>query len=31
MRIIIKAFHELTAEELYQILKLRADVFVADE
>lgn len=31
MRIIIKAFHELTAEELYQILKLRADVFVVEQ
>ena len=31
MRIIIKTFSELNAEELYQILKLRADVFVLEQ
>ena len=31
MRVIVKAFHELTVEELYQILKLRADVFVVEQ
>lgn len=31
MRIVIKEFHELTAEELYQILKLRSDIFVVEQ
>lgn len=31
MRIIIKKFTELNAEELYQILKLRADIFVVEQ
>lgn len=31
MRIIIKKFTELNTEELYQILKLRADVFVIEQ
>lgn len=31
MRIIIKQFHELNAEELYEILKLRSDVFVVEQ
>lgn len=31
MRIIIKKFTELNAEELYQILKLRSDIFVVEQ
>lgn len=31
MRIVIKEFHELNAEEMYQILKLRSDVFVVEQ
>ena len=31
MRLIRKRFHELTTEELYQILKLRAAVFVVEQ
>ena len=31
MEWLIKTFSQLTAEELYQILQLRADVFVADQ
>lgn len=31
MKIVIKKFHELDTEELYQILKLRSDVFVVEQ
>ncbi|MCI7302976.1 GNAT family N-acetyltransferase [Ihubacter massiliensis] len=31
MKIVIKKFHELSTEELYQILKLRSDVFVVEQ
>lgn len=31
MRIIIKKFPELNTEELYQILKLRSDIFVVEQ
>lgn len=31
MKIIIKQFHELNTEELYQILKLRSDIFVVEQ
>lgn len=31
MKIIIKKFEELTTEELYEILKLRSDVFVVEQ
>lgn len=31
MELRIKRFHELTAEELYRILKLRVDVFVVEQ
>lgn len=31
METIVKAFHELTADELYEILRLRAAVFVAEQ
>ncbi len=31
MKIVIKKFHELNTEELYQILKLRSDVFVVEQ
>lgn len=31
MRIVIKKFTELTTEELYQILKLRSDVFIVEQ
>ena len=31
MELVIKKFDELTAEELYDILKLRVDVFVVEQ
>ncbi len=31
MEILIKSFYELTVDELYEILKLRADVFVIEQ
>ena len=31
MKIVIKKFEELTTEELYEILKLRSDVFVVEQ
>lgn len=31
MELVIKSFDELTAEELYEILKLRVDVFVVEQ
>lgn len=31
MKLVVKKFHELTADELYSILKLRVDVFVVEQ
>jgi ElaA protein len=31
MECIVKTFHQLTVDELYEILKLRVDVFVAEQ
>lgn len=31
MELVVKAFHELTVDELYEILKLRIDVFVVEQ
>ena len=31
MNIVIKYFHELTTQELYNILQLRSEVFVVDK
>ncbi len=31
MRVFIKTFSELTTEELYQILRLRSEVFVVEQ
>ena len=31
MKIIVKHFKELTTEELYEILKIRAEVFVVEQ
>jgi len=31
MELVIKAFHELSVDELYEIIKLRVDVFVVEQ
>jgi ElaA protein len=31
MEIVIKAFQELSVEELYEILKLRSEIFVGEQ